>query len=468
MNELEAISPIDGRYRKYTEELAEHFSEKALMKYRIVVEGEYLIALSKHPQIKVRKFSKKETELIRDLYNFYIQDAELIKTIETKDHGIKEINNGKKTNHDVKAIEYYMKYKLKNTSLEDSLEWLHFALTSEDVNNLAYGLMLSDSIENIILPKAKRVHGKMESFAQEYKDFPMLARTHGEPASPTTVGKEFKIFASRLEKQLNQLENCEILVKLNGATGNYNAHYIAYPQVDWVKFTKNFVKNFNKEKTIKLKPNLITTQIEPHDTYAELFDNIKRLNTIIIDFDQDIWRYISDDWLKQKVAEGEVGSSTMPHKVNPIDFENSEGNLNLANALFEFFARILPISRLQRHLSDSTIIRNFGTALGYSLIGYKSALKGLNKIAINEEKIIEALENHPEVISEAIQTILRREGIEMPYEQLKELTRGKKVTMKDFHKFIEELNVSDEVKNELKKITPTNYTGIAELLIGKE
>lgn len=468
MNELEAISPIDGRYRRYTEPLAEYFSEKALMKYRIVVEGEYLIALSKHLQIKVRKFSKKEKGLIRDLYNFYIQDAELIKAIETKDHGLREINNGKKTNHDIKAVEYYMKYKLRGTSLEDSLEWIHFALTSEDVNNIAYGLMLSDGLEKIILPAAKELQEKIEELAQKYKIISMLARTHGQAASPTKIGKELKVFASRLERQLSQLREYKILVKLNGATGNYNAHYVAYPQVDWLKFTKDFIQNFNKQRKIKLKPNLITTQIEPHDTYAELFDNLKRLNTVLLDFDQDMWRYISDDWIKQKPEEGTIGSSTMPHKINPINFENSEGNSGVANALLKFFSEKLPVSRLQRDLSDSTIERNFGVALAHSLLVYKSALKGLNEIDVNKKEIIKALKNHPEVIAEAIQTKLRDEGIKMPYEQLKELTRGKKVTMKDLRKFIEKLDVSDDIKTELKKITPTNYTGIAKLLVEKE
>ncbi|MBL7100452.1 MAG: adenylosuccinate lyase [Nanoarchaeota archaeon] len=463
MNKLEAISPIDGRYSKATKPLAKYFSEKALMKYRLNVEGEYLISLSEHPLIKTRDFSKQEKKLIRKLHKISNKDAELIKTIETENHGIKEINKGYKTNHDVKAIEYYMKHKLKETSLKDSLEWIHFALTSEDINNLAYGLMLSDGIENVIFPEAVEVYGRLEELARQYRIVPMLARSHGQPASPTTTGKEFKVFASRLERQFDQLASYEILAKLNGATGNYNAHHIAYPDVNWPDFTKSFIEKLSQKRMIKLKPNLITTQTEPHDTYAELFDNLKRLNNIIIDFNQDIWRYISDDWIKQKSGE-EVGSSTMPHKVNPIDFENSEGNLGIANALLKYFSSKLPISRLQRDLSDSTVERNFGVALGHSLIGYKSTLRGLNKIMVDGEKVIKEIKKHPEIISEAIQTILRREGIQTPYEQLKELTRGKKITMKEMETFIEKLQISDKLKTELKQIKPENYTGIAGIL----
>lgn len=460
MDELEAISPIDGRYRRHTEPLADIFSEKGLIRYRIRVEGEYLLYLSEHPQIGTREFSGEEKDLIRRLYDVSTEDAGIVKAIEVKGHG-----NIKATNHDVKAVEYFMKERLRGTSLDDSLEWIHFGLTSEDVNNLAYGLMLSDGVGGVVLPTVEELYGTIEELAQQYKDVPMLARTHGQPASPTTFGKEFKVFASRLRRQLDQLANYEILVKLNGATGNYDAHYVAYPQVDWIDFTRTFIERFNDGRIIRLKPNVITTQIEPHDTYAELFDNLRRLNTILIDFDQDMWRYISDDWIKQKPVEGEVGSSTMPHKVNPIDFENSEGNLGIANSLLGYFATKLPISRLQRDLSDSTVERNFGVAVGHSLIGYKSAQKGLSKIAVNEQKIVEELESHPEVISEAIQTILRRERTSMPYERLKELTRGRKPTMDDFRMFIDGLNVSQEVKEELRQITPTNYTGIARLLV---
>ena len=460
MGALEAISPIDGRYRRYTEQLADIFSEKGLIRYRMKVEGEYLLFLSEHPQIETREFSEKERSLIRRLYDVSTEDAGIVKAIEVKGYG-----NIKATNHDVKAVEYFMKDKLKETSLEDSLEWIHFALTSEDVNNLAYGLMLSDGIGGVILPNAQGLYETIEGLAQRYKDVQMLARTHGQPASSTTFGKEFKVFASRVRRQLDQLGAYEFLVKLNGATGNYNAHYVAYPEVDWIAFTRNFVERFNAGRRIKLRPNLITSQIEPHDTYAELFDNLRRLNTIFIDFNQDMWRYISDDWIKQKPVEGEVGSSTMPHKVNPIDFENSEGNLGIANALFDYFATKLPISRLQRDLSDSTVKRNFGVALGHSLIGYKSAKKGLSKIAVNEQKVVEELENHPEIISEAIQTVLRREGAEMPYEILKKLTRGREIRMSDFTEFIIGLDISDTIKEELMCITTKNYTGIARLIV---
>jgi len=465
MDGLNAISSIDGRYRGYVRDLSSYFSEKALIKYRINVEAEYLIYLSEHPEIGLRKFSEEEKKKVRNLYWVSQPDSILVKMIESTNHGIKEINDGKKTNHDVKAVEYYMKYRLKGTSLEDSLEWIHFGLTSEDVNNMAYGLMLSDGLESVILPKLEKLGWDLDMLARKYRSVPMLARTHGQPASPTTVGKEFKVFSYRLERQIDQIKDYRIMVKLNGATGNYNAHNIAYPKIDWPTFTGEFIWRFNKKRKIKLKPNLITTQIEPHDTYAELFDNLKRLNTILIDFNQDMWRYISDEWFTQKTAKGEVGSSTMPHKVNPIDFENSEGNLGIANALFEHFSRKLPISRLQRDLSDSTVERNFGTALAHSLIGYKSIFNGLKKIDVNEAKVIAELENHPEIITEAIQTVLRKEGEEMPYEQLKELTRGKETTMKDINKFIDNLEVPDKLKRRLKKIKPTNYKGIAELLV---
>ena len=459
MNKLEAISLIDGRYRRHTEPLAEIFSEKALSGYRMMVEGEYLIALSEHPQIRVRRFSQDEKDLVRRLADLSIDDAQVVKDIEVNGHG-----SIKATNHDVKAVEYFMKGRLKGTSLEDSLEWIHFALTSEDVNNMAYGLMLSDGLEKVLLPAARQVYSAIDNLAQQHRGLSILARTHGQSASPTTFGKEFNVFAERIKKQINQLEHSEILVKLNGATGNYNAHVVAYPDVDWMQFTGDFVQRFNDNRRIKLEPNFITTQIEPHDTYAELFDNLRRLNTVLIGFNQDMWRYISDDWVKQKPVDGEVGSSTMPHKVNPIDFENSEGNLGIANALFIHFATKLPISRLQRDLSDSTVERNFGVAFAHSLIGYVSARKGLDKIAVNEQKIIEELERHPEVIGEAIQTVLRREGVNTPYESLRDLTRGRRVTLDDFRIFIDGLMVSGQIKEELRLITPTNYIGIAKVL----
>ncbi|PIN87547.1 adenylosuccinate lyase [Candidatus Woesearchaeota archaeon CG10_big_fil_rev_8_21_14_0_10_32_24] len=460
MHNLEAINPIDGRYRRYTEPLAEFFSEKGLMEHRLRVEGEYLLALSEHPQIGVRPFSNEERGLVRKLYDLSLEDAEVIKAIEVS--GYKNI---KATNHDVKAVEYYMKDKLQGTSLEDSLEWIHFALTSEDVNNIAYGLMLSGTLSSIILPVAEGLQQKIYEFAERYAGLPMLARTHGQPASPTTLGKEFKVFASRMERQLDQLKKYEVLTKLNGATGNYNAHHVAYPNIDWIKFSKDFIEGFNEERIIRLKPNLITTQIEPHDTYAELFDNLRRFNMVGIDFAKDVWQYISDQWIIQKPVDGEVGSSTMPNKINPIDFENCWGNLGKANADFNYFSTKLPESRLQRDLSDSTVERNFGVALGYCLIGYKSALKGMKKISVDEAKVVGELNKHPEVIAEAIQTILRRESIVGAYEQLKEFTRGRAVTQEDFERQIEGLHVSDEVKKELKGITPTNYIGLAKLLV---
>ena len=443
---LNSISPIDGRYRKYVEALAPYFSEQALMRYRLIVEGEYLIALSETRGIDMRKLSRKEQKLIRGLANLKEKDAERIVEIE------------RTTDHDVKAVEYYMKDKFARTSLKDVSEWIHFALTSEDTNNIAYALILRDSLEKVMIPKVEEIAGSLNKLAKKHKNLAMLARTHGQPASPTTFGKEMKVFAARLERRVNRLRSMKIKAKLNGATGNYNAHVAAYPRINWIQFSKKFIKKLG------LEANLITTQIEPHDNYVSIFDNLRRVNTILLGLDQDIWRYISDEWIVQRPKEGTVGSSTMPHKVNPIKFENSEGNLGMANALFEFFARKLPISRLQRDLSDSTVERNFGVAFSHSLIAYEYLLKGLSQITVNEKKIKEELNNHPEVIAEAIQTILRREGAKMPYEELKALTRGRKVTMADFQKFIDGLDVSEKVKKELRKITPQNYTGLASKL----
>ena len=453
---LNSISPIDGRYETSSLPMTHIWSEYGLIRYRLVVEGEYLIMLSE-AGIKLRKFSKSEKDLIRSFYNLSMADAGIVKDIETK--GYKNI---KATDHDVKAVEYYFKDKISNTSLKDITEWIHFGLTSEDVNNLAYALMIRASVD-VLLTNLNNVNKEINKLAKMYKDLPMLARTHGQPASPTTFGKEFRVFGGRLEKQIKNLEKQKVLAKLNGATGNYNAHLVAFPKVDWLKFTKSFIAGLNKtiDNTLQLEPNLITTQIEPHDSYIEIFDNIKRINNILIDFNQDMWRYISDNWIVQKPVEGTVGSSTMPHKINPIKFENSEGNLGIANALFEFFARKLPISRLQRDLTDSTVQRNFGTAFAHSLIAYEYLLKGLSKIKVNEDKIKETLDSHAEVIAEAIQTILRREGAEFPYEKLKALTRGKKVSMQDFQNFIESLEVEEKIKKELNKITVESYTGLA-------
>lgn len=455
---LSSISPIDGRYAKQTKPLVEFFSEQALMRYRLIVEGEYLIALSEL-KLKLRKLSDKEKKLIRSLYKLPTTDAQIISDIEQK--GYKNIPA---TNHDVKAVEYFLKLKLEKTSLKKVLEWVHFGLTSYDINTPARGMMLGDALEEVILPKINSVIQNIESLAKKHKSLPMLSRTHGQPASPTTFGKEMAVFSTRLKKQLAVLKNTKISVKLSGATGNFNAHVAAYPKVDWIKFAKNFINSANKNRILKLELNLPTTQIDPHDSEAEIFDCLRRMNSILIGFNQDMWRYISDEWVGQKAVKGEVGSSAMPHKINPINFENSEGNLGLANALLNHFSMKLPISRLQRDLSDSTVERNFGSALAYSLIAYENLLKGLSRIEVNKFKMAQDLKAHPEVIAEAIQTVLRREGVKMPYEKLKELTRGEKVTLNDMHKFVDGLDVSDKVKKELKKFTPENYTGLANKL----
>lgn len=457
---LEAISPVDGRYRNYTKIFSALFSQGGMIRYRIKVEGEYLIALSEFGGLALRKLLDKEKAFVRSL--FFLETAE-VQTV--SDLEFKGYRNIPPTNHDVKAAEYFLKAKLSATSLRDALEWVHFGLTSEDVNNLAVALMLQAGLNKAVLPALEKLQGKLLALAKQYAGVAILARTHGQSASPTSFGKEFRVFAERLRRQIEFLKRQEILVKLNGASGNYNAHVAAYPKVDWLKFTQGFIRGLNGEtKVLPLVPNLFTTQIEPHDSYAELFDSLRRINTILIDLNQDIWRYISDGWLVQKPLEGEVGSSTMPHKINPIKFENSEGNLGLANALFTFFVAKLPVSRLQRDLSDSTVIRNFGTALGHCLIAYASTLAGLEQISANQEKVSAALAEHPEILAEAIQTILRREGAALPYEQLKTLTRGRKVSLKDFAKFINRLEVSGEVKKELLKFKPENYIGLAETL----
>ena len=430
------------------------------MKYKVLMECEYLIALSETRGIKVRKLSGKEKVIIRNLYNrFSLKDAELISDFELR--GYKNI---KATNHDFKAIEYYIKEKLGKTSLRNVSEFVHFGLTTWDATNIAYALMIGESVEKVYFPALEDIVKKIGKLAKENRNIPMLARTHGQPASPTTFGKEFKVFEERLKRQLDQLRNHRVLAKLNGATGNYNALYIAYPKINWIKFSVSLIAKIGKLRGVPLQVNLYTTQIEPYDSFIELFDIMKRINSILIDFNQDMWRYISDGWVEQKPKAGEVGSSTMPHKINPWFLENSEGNLGMANAMFEFFARKLPISRLQRDLSDSTVLRNIGTAFGHSLIGFKYLNNQLGRIVVNKERALEDLNNHPEVIAEAIQTILRREGAKMPYEELKALTRGKKVALEDFRKFIDGLKVSEKVKKELRKITPQNYIGLASKL----
>ena len=448
-----AVNPLDGRYFEKTRALAPFFSEEALMKYRVMMECEYFIALSLSGKTALRKLTATEIKLLKNLYEEF-SDVSYKK--------IKELEAT--TNHDVKAVEYFIKESLAGTSLKEELEWVHFALTSEDTNNIAYALILSDALEGAMVPQVEEIIAELNNLAKKYKDLPMLARTHGQSASPTTFGKEMKVFVARIEKRLEGLKNIQIQAKLNGATGNYNAHVAAYPDVDWMKFSQNFIESFNKKRAYKLEANLITTQIECHDSYVAIFDTIKHINTILLDFNQDMWRYISDGWVVQEPKAGETGSSTMPHKVNPIDFENSEGNLGLANTLFEFFARKLPISRLQRDLSDSTVERAFGTAFGHSYLAYASLLKGLGKVSVNETKITEDLMAHPEIIAEAIQTVLRRENYPVPYEALKDLTRGKVITMDDFTNFIDKLEVSPKVKAELKEFTPASYTGLASKL----
>ncbi|MBP6884569.1 MAG: adenylosuccinate lyase [Candidatus Pacebacteria bacterium] len=451
--EIEALSPLDGRYADKVASLRPYFSEAGLMKYRAVVEGEYLIALSETAGLGLRKFTDAEKATIRKVCSLTPTDAEAVKAFEAT------------TNHDVKAVEYFLKEMLGKTSIAEEIEWIHFGLTSEDANNLSYALMLRDGVNEVLIPALESIHEKLSGYSKEYARLPMLSRTHGQSASPTTLGKEFAVYAHRLGRQIEMLMNFKILAKINGATGNYNAHVSAFPDIDWVSFSKEFISSLNQNKDgAKLEANLLTTQIESHDTYAELCDTIRRANTILIDFNQDMWRYISDAWIIQKPKAGEVGSSTMPHKVNPIDFENSEGNLGMANAMLMYFATKLPISRLQRDLSDSTVERNFGSAFGYSILAYSSLMKGLSKIAVSEANIREALLSHPEVIAEAIQTVLRREKVEMPYEKLKELTRGRAVTMEEFGKFINALEVSDDVKKELLAFTPENYIGLAEKL----
>lgn len=443
LDSLTAISPIDGRYRNKLEDLGLYLSELALIKYRVKIEALYLIELAKIGII--RRLGKKEKDFLVLLFeNFKLVDAQRVKKIE------KEIN------HDVKAVEYFIKQKISKTSLKDIKEFVHFALTSEDITNLAYSLMIKDFLQDIYFPTLKTLIKQISKLAGKYKNIAMLSRTHGQPASPTTMGKEWAVFAYRLKNQIKSFP--KITGKLNGAVGNYNAHLIAFPKINWLKFSQKFIKNLG------LEPSSITTQIENHDCRAEVFQTMVRVNNILIDLDQDIWIYISFDYLKQKTLEKEVGSSTMPHKINPIDFENSEGNLGVANSILNHLANKLPISRLQRDLSDSTACRNIGIGFAHTLLAFKNSLKGLSKIEINKRVIAQDLKNHSEVIAEAIQIILRREGAEMPYEKLKKLTRGKKVGLKDFHQFIDGLKISDKVKEELKKIRPDNYIGLAKRL----
>ncbi|MGS2738502.1 adenylosuccinate lyase [Sinomicrobium sp. M5D2P17] len=445
LTELNAISPIDGRYRNKTENLAPFFSEEALIKYRVRVEVEYFIALCNLPLPQLKDFDQALFSDLRGIYtNFSAQDAEAIKEIE------------KTTNHDVKAVEYFIKQKFDALGLSASKEFIHFGLTSQDINNTSIPLSLKEAVEGTYFPSLDSVLVKLKELAANWADIPMLARTHGQPASPTRLGKEIQVFITRIEEQLSVLKTIPYAAKFGGATGNYNAHHVAYPDTDWKAFGTHFV-----EEMLGLSHSFPTTQIEHYDHMASLFDALKRINTIFIDLDRDIWTYISMDYFKQKIKEGEVGSSAMPHKVNPIDFENSEGNLGIANAVFEHLSAKLPLSRLQRDLTDSTVLRNIGVPFGHTLIGFLSTLKGLNKLLLNKDKFAEDLENNWAVVAEAIQTILRREGYPNPYEALKGLTRtNEKINRQSIAKFIDTLEVSDVIKNELKQITPANYTGI--------
>jgi len=441
---ITSISPIDGRYALKTDSLVNCFSEYALIRNRVIVEIYWLKALAKEVGIKqCRVLSGGEEALLDSIITgFDISEAEKIKEIE------------KTTNHDVKAVEYYLKDQISGTSIEELSEFIHFACTSEDINNLAHAMMLKDGLSEI-LPIQQDIMEKLQEFYKEWKDVPMLARTHGQTASPTTVGKEMIVFADRLQRQNNQISNIKLLGKMNGAIGNFNAHLAAYPDVDWVNLSKDIIEN-----QLGLTQNLYTTQIEPHDYMAEIFDAISRFNTILIDLNRDIWTYISMAYFGQKTVAGEVGSSTMPHKVNPIDFENSEGNLGLANAIFNHLSSKLPISRLQRDLTDSTVLRNMGVGFGYSLIAYLSTLKGFSKLKLNNHILEKDLDNAWEVLAEPIQTIMRKHGIEKPYEKLKELTRGNEcINEKIINDFVNSLNLPEEDKKVLLSLKPSNYIG---------
>lgn len=445
LTELNAISPIDGRYRTKTVSLSPYFSEEALIKYRVLVEIEYFIALREADLPQLAKIDKSIYDSLRAIYkNFSTEDALWIKETE------------KTTNHDVKAVEYFIKSKFDGLGLQEFKEFIHFGLTSQDINNTAIPLSTKEAFENVYLPSLVSVIAKLKELAMEWQNVPMLARTHGQPASPTRLGKEMLVFVERLEEQMRLLFNVPFAAKFGGATGNYNAHIVAYPNTDWKKFGTDFVEN-----SLGLHHSFPTTQIEHYDHFAAFFDALKRINTILIDLDRDIWTYVSMDYFKQKIKAGEIGSSAMPHKVNPIDFENSEGNLGIANAIFEHLSAKLPLSRLQRDLTDSTVLRNIGVPMGHTLIAFEATLKGLNKLLLNEDKFAEDLEKNWAVVAEAIQTILRREGYPNPYEALKDLTRTNTIINKDsIHAFIQTLNVSEEVKAELMQITPSNYLGI--------
>ena len=445
---LNAISPVDGRYQSKTKELSSYYSEAALIKYRLRVEVEYFISLCELPLPQLENFDAKLYEPLRKIYlDFSDDDAQEVKEIESI------------TNHDVKAVEYFLKERFDRLKISEYKEFIHFALTSQDINNTATPLLIKESVEDIFLPNYLQMMEKLIELKDEWANIPLLARTHGQAASPTLLGKEIMVFIERLERQMGLLNMVPFSAKFGGATGNFNAHHIAYPEVDWVAFSNEFV-----EETLGLDRSQVTTQIEHYDNLAALFDNFKRINTILIDLSRDIWTYISMNYFKQKIKKGEVGSSAMPHKVNPIDFENAEGNLGIANAIYEHLSAKLPISRLQRDLTDSTVLRNVGVPMAHSILGFKSILKGLNKLILNEEAIRADLDDNWAVVAEAIQTILRKEGYPKPYEALKALTRTNGlIEQPTLSNFIDTLQISDELKAYLKSITPFNYTGIEKL-----
>ncbi|MBL3658097.1 adenylosuccinate lyase [Fulvivirga sediminis] len=445
LNTLTALSPVDGRYRRHTSTLSPYLSEFGLIKYRVWVEIEYFIALCNADLPQLKNFDQSLYNDLRNIYKrFSEEDALTIKETE------------KITNHDVKAVEYFIKEKFDSLNISDYKEFIHFGLTSQDINNTAIPLSLKHSLEAVVLPLISSIHDKISSCADEWKDIPMLAKTHGQPASPTRLGKEFRVFSERIKNQLYLLKTVPYAAKFGGATGNFNAHHVAYPKNDWVSFGDHFVKEH-----LGLERSHPTTQIEHYDHLAALFDNLKRINTILIDFSRDIWQYVSSNYFKQKIKAGEVGSSAMPHKVNPIDFENAEGNLGIANAIFEHLSAKLPISRLQRDLTDSTVLRNISVPLAHTIIALKSLEKGIGKLELNEAALKADLQDNWAVVAEAIQTILRREGYPKPYEALKDLTRtNEAITENSIKAFIETLNVNDDVKAELRVITPYNYTGM--------
>lgn len=443
---LTAISPIDGRYAAQSNALSSYFSEYALIQYRVLVEIEYFIALIEIPLPQLAKFDTNKIELLRDIYNnFTLEDAEKIKAIE------------KVTNHDVKAVEYFIKEKLEQLKLDEFREFIHFGLTSQDINNTAIPISIKDALVGSYYPAIESVISILYGLAEEWKEIPMLARTHGQPASPTGLGKEIRVFADRLETQLISLKSIPIHGKFGGATGNFNAHIAAYPEIDWVDFANNFLSN-----TLGIIRTQTTTQIEHYDQLAAVFHALIRINTILLDFCRDIWTYVSMDYFRQKIVRGEIGSSAMPHKVNPIDFENAEGNLGIANAFLGHLAEKLPVSRLQRDLTDSTVLRNVGMPFGYGMIALKSIIKGINKLELNENKIQSDLDQNWMILAEGIQSILRREGFEQPFELLKNLTRGNStINQEVIHSFIDQLEINEAIKLELKKLKPANYTGNA-------